>query len=60
MTLPLIRNNDELFQNKDIDAVFIATSDFQHATHTIEAVRRAKILIQRNLWLKLWRITGLC
>jgi predicted dehydrogenase len=36
------RNNDELFQNKDIHAVFIATSDFQHATHTIEAVKAGR------------------
>lgn len=36
------RNNDELLANKDIDAVFIATSDFQHAVHTIEAVRAGK------------------
>lgn len=31
-------NNDELYRNKDIDAVIIATADFQHAYHTIEAV----------------------
>ena len=36
------RNNEELLANKDIDAVFIATSDFQHAMHTIEAVRAGK------------------
>ncbi|MCK7553536.1 Gfo/Idh/MocA family oxidoreductase [Chitinophaga sedimenti] len=32
-------NNDELYRNKDIDAVIIATADFQHAYHTIEAVK---------------------
>ncbi|SEN78765.1 Predicted dehydrogenase [Chitinophaga rupis] len=31
-------NNDELYKNKDLDAVIIATADFQHAYHTIEAV----------------------
>jgi predicted dehydrogenase len=31
-------NNDELYRNKDLDAVIIATADFQHAFHTIEAV----------------------
>ncbi|WP_295117955.1 Gfo/Idh/MocA family oxidoreductase [uncultured Chitinophaga sp.] len=31
-------NNDELYRNKDIDAVIIATADFQHAFHTVEAV----------------------
>jgi predicted dehydrogenase len=32
-------NNDELYGTKDIDAVIISTADFQHALHTIEAVR---------------------
>jgi predicted dehydrogenase len=33
------RNNEELYNLKNIDAVFIATSDFQHALHGIEAVK---------------------
>ncbi len=33
------RNNDELYQTKDLDAVIISTADFQHALHTIEAVK---------------------
>ena len=33
------RNNDELYGSKDIDAVIISTADFQHAFHTIEAVK---------------------
>ena len=33
------RNNDELYASKICDAVFISTADFQHATHTIEAVK---------------------
>ena len=33
------RNNDELYQMKNLDAVIIATADFQHALHTIEAVK---------------------
>ena len=33
------RNNDELYNLKNIDAVFVATSDFQHALHAIEAVK---------------------
>jgi predicted dehydrogenase len=32
-------NNDELYSTKDIDAVIISTADFQHALHTIEAVK---------------------
>ncbi len=33
------RNNEELYNAKQSDAVIISTSDFQHALHTIEAVR---------------------
>ena len=32
-------NNDELYNMKDVDAVIISTADFQHALHTIEAVK---------------------
>lgn len=35
-------NNDELYRIKDLDAVMIATADFQHAWHTIEAVGNRK------------------
>ncbi|MGD8782504.1 MAG: Gfo/Idh/MocA family oxidoreductase [Ignavibacteria bacterium] len=30
-------NNDELYNDKDINAVIISTADFQHALHSIEA-----------------------
>ena len=33
------RNNEELYGLKNVDAVFVATSDFQHATHAIQAVQ---------------------
>lgn len=33
------RNNEELYGSKTVDAVFISTADFQHALHTIEAVK---------------------
>jgi len=33
------RNNDELLAMKDLDAVIISTADFQHALHTIDAVK---------------------
>jgi len=36
------RNNDELYARKDIDAVLIATADFQHALHGVEAVRAGR------------------
>jgi predicted dehydrogenase len=35
-------NNDELYRIKDIDAVIISTADFQHALHTVEAVKAGK------------------
>lgn len=35
----VFRNNDELYASKMVDAVFISTADFQHALHTIEAVK---------------------
>src|ERR1700677_4109679 len=37
-----IRNNDELYARKDIDAVIVATADFQHAQHGVEAVRAGR------------------
>ncbi len=33
------RNNEEMYGSKMVDAVFISTADFQHALHTIEAVK---------------------
>src|ERR1700759_1785628 len=36
------RNNDELYARKDVDAVIIATADFQHAQHGIEAVKAGR------------------
>jgi predicted dehydrogenase len=37
-----LRNEEELFARKDIDAVIIATADFQHAPHATAAVRAGK------------------
>jgi predicted dehydrogenase len=37
-----VRNNDELYERKDIDAVIIATADFQHAQHGVEAVKSGR------------------
>jgi predicted dehydrogenase len=33
------RNNEELYDKKLVDAVFVSTADFQHALHAIEAVK---------------------
>ena len=33
------RNNEELYERSDTDAVIISTADFQHAYHTVEAVK---------------------
>ncbi|HEY8461954.1 MAG TPA: Gfo/Idh/MocA family oxidoreductase [Blastocatellia bacterium] len=41
-TIAAARNTDELYAMKDIDAVMIATADFQHAYHSIEAVKAGK------------------
>ncbi len=37
-----VRNNDELYDRKDVDAVIVATSDFQHAVHCVEAVKAGR------------------
>jgi predicted dehydrogenase len=41
-TVRTYRNNEELYADKDIDAVIISTADFQHAVHTIEAAENGK------------------
>ncbi len=38
----LCRNNDELYDRKDVDAVIVGTADFQHALHGVEAVRAGR------------------
>ena len=37
-----VPNNEALYARKDIDAVLIATADFQHARHGIEAVNAGR------------------
>jgi len=41
-TVDAVRNNDELYARKDVDAVIIATADFQHAYHGAEAVEAGR------------------
>jgi predicted dehydrogenase len=36
------RNNEELYDRKDVDAVIVSTADFQHALHGVEAVRAGR------------------
>jgi len=36
------RNNEELYDRKDVDAVIVATADFQHAQHGTQAVRAGR------------------
>ena len=38
ISLRLARNNEELYEKNDTDAVIISTADFQHALHCAEAV----------------------
>ncbi len=33
------RNNEEMYDKKLVDAVFVSTADFQHANHAMEAVK---------------------
>ncbi len=35
----VFQNNEALYDSKSVDAVFISTADFQHAVHTIEAMK---------------------
>ena len=37
-----LRNNDELYARKEIDAVLIATADLKHAMHGVEAVNAGR------------------
>lgn len=48
------RNNEELYDRKDVDAVIIATADFQHAMHCVEAVKAGRdVYVEKPLANKL-------
>ncbi len=36
--IDVYRNNEEMYEKAKVDAVIIATADFQHAYHLVEAV----------------------
>lgn len=36
--VPTYRNNEEMYEKANLDAVIISTADFQHAVHAIEAI----------------------
>lgn len=40
--IALCRNNDELYERKDVDAVIISSPDFAHASHLAEAANHKK------------------
>jgi predicted dehydrogenase len=42
INLRMARNNEELYEGKDTDAVFISTADFQHALLCAEAVEAGR------------------
>ena len=42
ITLRLARNNDELWEGKDTDAVFVSTPDFSHALVAADAVKAGR------------------
>lgn len=53
------RNNEEMYKDKDIDAVIISTPDFAHATHTGRGGRTRQAYLRRKTGSpKRWRTTG--
>ncbi len=40
--ISLARNNEELYENKNVEAVIIATADFQHSFHGVEAIHAGR------------------
>jgi len=40
--IALARNNDELYDNRNVQAVIVATADFQHSFHGVEAIHAGR------------------
>jgi hypothetical protein len=58
ISVDLYRNNEELYEKSNVDAVIIGTADFQHALHTIEAVEAGKMFMLKSHLPKQWKITA--
>ncbi|HET6568825.1 MAG TPA: Gfo/Idh/MocA family oxidoreductase [Rhodothermales bacterium] len=44
------RNNDELYDSRTTDAVIISTADFQHAQHTVQAIKAGQDVYSEKPW----------
>jgi len=53
--VPTYRNNEEMYEKADLDAVIISTADFQHATHAIGRSRQAVTSIVKSPSPRPWR-----
>ena len=49
------RNNDELYDKKDIDGVFLSTADFQHALHAKKLLTPNGMCIAKSHLRKQWK-----
>jgi predicted dehydrogenase len=49
-TVAGVRNNEELYDRKDVDAVIVATADFQHAEHCEQGVKAGRdVFVEKPL-----------
>ena len=50
--IALARNNDELYDNRNVQAVIVATADFQHSFHGVEAIHAGRdVYVEKPLTL---------
>ena len=52
------RNNEEMYDKNQIDAVIISTADFQHALHTVQAANAKKDVYVEKPLPKPWKMPG--